>query len=196
MRRRWLGILGLLAVQAHAAAPGSWLALDYAATDLEFADGDGYLLSGRWLFGEHWFVAGRYGESDLDIANPRPGRPAQADWEYLRVGLGYRAELSPQLEWFGVLSYDRVDLSEIEDEVETGENLEAGVNYGLNERLNVGASIEYGQNNAGQETELFDGDFGFILRGSYALTGTFGIGLSYEQIDTFDEWRVGLVANF
>ncbi len=195
--RTVLGLAAVLATgTAQAALPASWLELAYAETDIELADGDGYLLSGRWLFGEHWFAAGRYGESDLDIARPRPGRPRQADWEYLRIGLGYRAALNPQWEWFGLLSYDRVDLSVIEDEAETGENFETGVSYSLNDSLNLGGSIEYEQNNTEQETDLFDGDFGFILRGSYALTPRFGLGLSYEQIDTYDEWRVGVVASF
>lgn len=192
-----LALLGsLMASAAQAALPASWLELDYVNTDIDVADGDGYLLSGRWLFGEHWFVAGRYGESDLDLGSPRPGQSGQADWEYLRVGVGYRAEIHPQLEWFGLLSYDRVDLSVIEDEAETGENFETGLLYNLAEGFNVGGSIEYEQNNTEQETDLFDGDFGFVLRSTYQFSERFGLGLTYEKIDTFDEWRAGVILGF
>lgn len=193
-------ILGLAAALAagivQAATPASWLTLDYAQTDLEFADGGGYVLAGGWQFSEHWFVAGRYGQSELDIAEPRPNRPSQADWEYLRAGLGYRTSFSPKLDWFALLSYDRVDLTVVEDEAESGQNFETGISYGLNDQITLGGSISYQRNNTEQDIDLFDGDIGFFLRGAYALTPRFGLGASYEQIDNFDEWRIGVVANF
>ncbi len=184
-----VGALSGLAVQA--APPASWLELANAETDIELADGSGYVLSGRWHWPENWFLGGRYSKSDFEInANGQ-----QAEWEYLRVGVGYRAMLSPQTEWFGILSYDQVDLEVLEDEVESGENLEVGLSYGPSERLNLTGSVEFEKNNT-TEINLFDEEFGFTLRGTYAFTSRFGLGLSYEKIDRFDEWRVGLLTSF
>lgn len=185
----------LFTLGAQAEAPGSWLELAYSETDIELADGDGYILSGRWIWAENWFVAGRYSESDFDIANPKPGQAAEAEWEYLRVGFGYRAEINPQLEWFGALSYDRVDLTVLEDEAESGENLEAGLVYRLNDRFKLGGSVEFEKNNT-KEINLFDEEFGFILRSSFRFTPRLGLVAAYEKIDRFDEWRVGLITTF
>ncbi len=187
--------ISLFAASAQASPSASWLELAYSETDIELADGDGYVLSGRWRWDDHWFLAGRYGESDFEIANPAPGRPATADWEYLRVGIGYRAPLSPQLEWFAVLSYDRVDLTVLEDEVESGENLEAGLAYDLSDRFNLGGSVEFAKNNT-KEIKLFDEELGFVLRGSYHFSPRLGLVAAYEKVDRFDEWRVGLITTF
>ena len=161
----------------------------YANTDIGVADGDGGYIGASWLFNEHWILFGRYGESDLSANSG----PAEADYQFIRAGFGYRSLFlqQPNTEWYGLISYNRIDLTVFEDEPESGEDFELGLNYRWRPQLVLNVAARYFYSNI-DATDLLAGEAGFVVGADYEFSNSLGLNLAYEDIDRFGEWRLAL----
>ncbi len=161
----------------------------YSHTDISLADGNGGYILGRWQLGEHWFVLGQYSENNLRSNQA----PSKADFEYVRAGLGYRAAMPGwyRTDWYALISYNEIDLTEFEDESESGEDFELGLKYRWRPGLVVTAAARYFNSNI-ECIDLLAGEAGYKLGANWNFTRKTGVAISYENIHRFSEWRIGL----
>lgn len=190
MRKFLVSLLALMFVPAQAQDFSyRYGEAGYVKTDITLADGGGGLLAGSWLFSEHWLVFGSYSENSLRGGS----KPSKADFEYLRGGFGYRARLPALIntDWYALLSYNRIDLTEFEDEPESGEDFELGLRHQWRPNIEVNAAARYYYSNI-ECIDLLAGEAGFKLGGLWRVTDKRGLSFSYEDIDRFSEWRIAL----
>lgn len=191
MRALVVGLLGLLLAMPAQARDLSYRYAEagYVDTDITLADGGGGLLAGMWLFNNHWIVFGSLSENNLRSNNV----PSRADFSYLRAGVGYRARLTGLIntDWYVLASYNEIDLTEFEDETESGEDFELGIRRQVLPRLEWNLAARYFNSNI-ECIDLLAGEAGFKFGLLWNVTDKSGLSFSYEDISRFSEWRIAL----
>jgi len=71
-------------------------------------DGDGFGLGFSFEVGENFFVAGQYGQADLDAGI---GFGLSADYDETSLGVGYHTGISDKADFYGILSWVRAEVS-------------------------------------------------------------------------------------
>lgn len=168
-----------------------YLEATYLETDISVADGDGGAIGGSWLFSDHWIVFGRYSESSVE--GSLNGVQETADFEYIRFGVGYRASLPglAKTDWYGLISYNEIDLTKFEDETESGEDFELGIKHALAPTLEVELAARYFYSNI-ECIDLLAGEAGWRTGAVWWMTEGIGFSFGYEDIDNFNELTIGL----
>ena len=138
-------VLSAVSAASFAAAPAwDFVQASYVMTDFDDADlnyePDGFAISASKLVTDDAFVTGSYSIQNDDIFG------SEIDFDRLSLVLGYRYALSGTTDFFGIVSYEDVEISGSgESESEDGYGLTAGVSYetsddlstfGLNARYN------------------------------------------------------------
>lgn len=189
----WLVILGCLVMQQVAAETGSYRYIEssYLLTDIAVADGDGGSVSGSGLIRQHWILFGHYAESTL--SGDLNGVEVDAELEFLRAGFGYRLELPgwDRTDGYFLVSYNEIDLTEFEDETESGEDFELGINHALRNNLELNVAARYFNSNI-ECIDLLAGDSGLKTQLLWRFLPRIGFSVSYEDIGNFNEWRIGI----
>ena len=101
-------VLVLFAVPAFAADLNyNYVEFGYQRVDVDGAseDADGFGIAGSFEVGENWFVAASYAQAEWEEAG------FDLDYDTLSVGLGYHVGISDNVDFYGSLSWLRVDAS-------------------------------------------------------------------------------------
>jgi hypothetical protein len=147
------------------------------------AEGDGLAISGSVEFGPTIFGFGSLSsveyEDELDVGN-------------LSLGLGFSHSLAPQLDLYSGVSYERVkvELDGVDDLVEEGYGLTAGLRGRVGDRLELNAGLKY----ADFAEDL--NDTTIVLGGRYYFSRNFAAGLDYTENDDGDTWILALRYDF
>ena len=184
----WPVLLLLVALQPAQAANISYRYFDagYSHTDIGPADGNGGYIVGSWRFDDHWFVLGHYSENNLRSSDA----PSRADFEAIRGGVGYRDAVPGWLrtDWYALATYNEINLSEFEDESESGEDFEFGIRHRWRPQIIVEVAARY----FNSDIDLLAGKTGVKFGAQWEITRLIGVSFGYEDIDRFSEWRIGL----
>ena len=190
MKRTLLALaLGVVSINAFAAAP-SWdyVQAGYVSTDFDDADIDfkpsGFSLSGAKLLGENVFVTGTYSQQSDDIFG------VDIDLDMASLGLGYRYGLTQNTDFFGVVSYENIEISGAgESEDDNGYGLTAGVRSIVTDSVELRGAIRY-------LDIADDGDTFFVAGADYFFSPQFAIGVSYETSSDLSFFNVNARYNF
>lgn len=178
MKKLLLGSALLLAFSQVSANEGpKWdsLSIGYQDVDAAGVDVSGFSFSGSKLVSDNVFIFGNLSMNSDTIGG------VDFDLDTTTLGLGYRHNISNTTDFFGTLSYEK-----IETEV-SGRGLSGGADgngYGLaigvrsmvTEKLELLGSIGYLDIEDDSEGE-------FTLGASYHFTESFSLGLGYNKVD-------------
>jgi len=177
---------------AHAVESPKWdmVQLGYLSVDLDDdISFDGFGIAGSKLLGENVFIMGAYGRlsEDVDVV----GDSVDLDYTPLSVGLGVRHPVAPNIDIFGVVSYEDVELkasySGDSDSVsDNGYGFSAGVRAMVIPSLELSGSLNY--------INMEESETGFGVSAHYYFTDQFSLGAGYSKSDDVD--GTSLVASF
>lgn len=133
-------------------------------------DGDGFVVGGSFELTENWFVAGGYSSADFDFG---------VDLDELSIGAGYHVPLNNNVDFYGMLSYVRseVSASGFGSESENGYAAEIGVRGMIGDRFELNGSLGY------VDLDEFGDGTAFGAGLLYNFSHAFAAGLSLD----FDE---------
>ncbi|MEJ2298719.1 MAG: outer membrane beta-barrel protein [Woeseiaceae bacterium] len=133
-------------------------------------DGDGYFVGGSIELTDHWFVAGGYSSADFDVG---------LELDQLSIGAGYHVPLNNNVDFYGLLSFERAEASAsgFGSEDENGYGAEIGIRGMIGDRFELNGSLHY--------VDLGDGadSTGFGTGLLYNFSNVFAAGLALD----FDE---------
>ena len=179
---------------AHAVESPRW---DMASISYQSSDVDGEKLTGLSVLiskslGENFFVVSRYGSfsGDMEVSNVS----VDLYFTNLSVGLGSRYSIAKNTDFFGVLSYENVEIENSAPEYylsdsNSGYGLQIGVRSMISEKVELNGSINYVDIEDESET-------GFGVSALYNFTGQFSAGVGYSQSGDVDSMSVSAVCFF
>ncbi len=179
---------------AQAAESPRWdsASISYQSVDIDGDKLTGFAISGSKLLGEDFFIVGSYGNAsdDIEIYNSS----IEFDFNTLSVGLGYRYSISQTTDFFGVVSYEDVEVEasyqgNSGSESENGYGLTIGVRSMLSEKVELSGSLQYVD--IADETET-----AFGVSALYNFTEQFSAGVGYSKADDADTLSVSAVYFF
>jgi opacity protein-like surface antigen len=191
MKKVVLGSVLLLAMSSvHAAESPRWdsAALSYQSADLDGDKLNGFGLSGSKLLGTNVFVSGSYSSvSDKEYG---------VNWDYntMSLGLGYRTALTQNTDFFGVVSYEDVELEASsggfsDSGSENGYGLAVGVRSMLTDKFELNGGFKYIDIAEESDTALSVGAL-------YNFTNQFSAGVGITKSDDIDTVSVSAVYYF
>ncbi|MCG7533154.1 porin family protein [Psychrobium sp. MM17-31] len=191
MKKLLLGSALLLAFSQVSANEGpKWDSLTVAYQDVDLAgiDVSGFSFSGSKLVNDNVFVFGNLSMNSDTIGG------VDFDLDTTSLGLGYRHGFSAQTDFFGTLSYEKIEtevsgrgLSESADG--NGYGLSVGVRSMVTDKVELLGSIGYLDIEDDSEGE-------FTLGASYHFTDNFSMGLHYNKIDEMKTTSLSASWNF
>ena len=175
---------------AQAAESPRWnsASISYQSVDIDGDKLTGFAVSGSKLLGEDFFVVGSYGNASDDIEG------IEFDFNTLSVGLGYRYAISQNTDFFGVVSYEDVEVEvsyqgNSESVSDNGYGLRVGIRSMLSEKVELSGSLQYVD--IADETET-----AFGISALYNFTKQFSAGVSYSKVDDVDTLSVSAIYFF
>ena len=175
---------------AQAAESPRWnsASISYQSVDIDGDKLTGFAVSGSKLLGEDFFVVGSYGNASDDIEG------IEFDFNTLSVGLGYRYAISQNTDFFGVVSYEDVEVEvsyqgNSESVSDNGYGLRVGIRSMLSEKVELSGSLQYVD--IADETET-----AFGISALYNFTEQFSAGVSYSKVDDVDTLSVSAIYFF
>lgn len=185
-------LLSLGTVQAAESPRWDRASISYQSVDIDGDKLTGFAISGSKLLGEDFFVVGSYGNAsdDLEIYSSS----VEVDFNTLSVGLGYRYSISQTTDFFGVVSYEDMEVEvsyqgNSASESENGYGLKVGVSSMLSEKFELNGSLQYVD--IADETET-----AFGVSALYNFTEQFSAGVGYIKADDVDTLSVSAVYFF
>ncbi len=179
--------LSVASTGAFAAAPawdfvqGSYITTDFDESDFEY-EPDGFAISASKLVTDDVFVTGEYSQQNDDILG------IEVDLDMLTLGLGYRYAISNTTDLFGIVSYEKVEISGSgESEDEDGYGLTAGARSMVTDNVELRGAIKFIDTDRGSDTS-------FLVGADYFFSPAFAVGVSYETSD--DLSTLGLNARY
>ncbi|MEP7702371.1 porin family protein [Paraglaciecola sp. 25GB23A] len=179
-------------VQASESPRWDSVSISYQSVDVDGDKLTGFGLSGSKLLAENFFVVGSYGSAsdDIDVF----GANVELDFNTLSLGLGYRYAFSKSSDFFGVISYEDVEVEATyegnsESNGDNGYGLTVGVRSMLSEKIELSGSIQYVD--IADETET-----AFGVAALYNFTEQFSAGVGYSKADDLDTLSVSAVYFF
>ncbi|HWT14494.1 MAG TPA: outer membrane beta-barrel protein [Patescibacteria group bacterium] len=125
---------------------------------------NGFGFGGAGALTENWHVFGNYRSYDVNVLG------TDFDVDGWNVGLGYNMGISDSADFFGRVSYEKVDADIVDA---NGWGIEAGVRNAFTDQFEAGASLKYidieDDNNTGLEL------YGQYKFGEWGLVGTLNI---------------------
>jgi hypothetical protein len=185
-------LLSLGTAQAEESPRWDSASISYQSVDIDGDKLTGFTISGSKLLGEDFFVVGSYGNAsdDIEIYNSS----VEVNFNTLSVGLGYRYSISKTTDFFGVVSYEDMEVEasypgNSESESENGYGLKVGVRSMLSEKVELAGSLQYVD--IADETET-----AFGVSALYNFTDQFSAGVGYSKADDVDTLSVSAVYFF
>lgn len=178
MKKAILASALLLAFSQASANEGpKWdsLTVAYQDVDLVGIDVSGFSFSGSKLVNDNVFVFGNLSMNSDTIGG------IDFDLDTTTLGVGYRYGYSEQTDFFGTLSYEKLETEVSGRGISGGADgngygLTVGVRSMVTEKLELMGSVGYLDIEDDSEAE-------FTLGASYHFTKSFAIGLSYNKVD-------------
>jgi len=214
-----LGLGLLIAGSAAAEISYSYIEADYINVDTNIAaritdtdvdarvstsDDSGFQVGGAWEFYRNVHVFGQYSKAknDFGISGTLFGAPLSVSGDFdvirWRAGLGYAYPISEVLSAYGQLSYDYIELDNIDlsgsnsdlSGDDSGVGLQGGLRFAPFEPSELFAYVRYssvGDVEIDSSSEFSD-DILYGFGGRYFVTDRIGVQIGYEvgQIDTLN----------
>lgn len=181
-------VLSISSVQAVESPRWDYATLSYQTVDIDGEKLSGLGFGGSKLLGKNVFVSGAYSNTSDTINS------VDFDFNTLSVGLGYRTEISSKTDFFGVVSYEDVELESSfrgnsDKEGDSGYGLTAGVRSMLTDKVELTGSLKY--IDIAEET-----DTGLSVSALYNFTTQFSAGVGYTKSDDIDGFSISAVYFF
>jgi len=138
-----------------------WTTLEDVLPGLD-VDGDGFGVGGSFEVGDSWFIQASYQQASFDFG---------VDFDQLSAGVGYHVAMTPNADFFAVLSYVAVEAS-VSGPV-SGSASENGYGATIGVRAMVTEKLE------------LDGTIGYVDLGDGADSTTLGAAAIYNFTDIF-----------
>jgi opacity protein-like surface antigen len=175
-------LLSMGTIQAAESVRWDSASLSYQSVDLEGEKLTGFGISGTKLVSDNVFIAGSYASvsDDIDVFGSKVG----VDFNTLSIGLGYRHAISRTTDFFGIVSYQDMEIEasfqgNSEDESENGYGLQAGLRSLVTAQLELSGSLSY--------VDIADeSETGFDVSAMYHFTDQFSAGIGYSKSDDVD----------
>lgn len=151
--------------------------LGYAQVDVDDTDIDakGALISGSFLLNPNIFIAGSYSATSDDVFG------LDVDVNQASLGLGYRYPLANNIDAYGIVSYEDVELETDGGDADgDGYGLSAGLRMMANSQIELDGKIVY------KDIED-DSDTGLGLGATYYFNANIGAGINYITYGDFDQ---------
>ncbi len=189
---RKLSVLTLLALAAPAMAgdlsysfvQGGYQRIDIDDDLIGGIDGDGFDIGFSFEVGENFFVAGSYGTAELDTD---AFFGLTVDYDQTDIGLGYHGAISDKTDFYGVLSWVKVEasISGFGSEDDDGFGLTVGMRSMVTDKVELEGHLGY--------VDLGDsGDSTAIGVGAiYEFTPNFGAGVSVDFDEDVTTYGIG-----
>lgn len=182
------------ATQAAERPEWNQLSVSYQSSDYDYADDslDGFGLSGSALVSEHVFIAAGFSRASEEYVVF--GESVDVDYDSTSLGLGFRSPLSDNTDFFGAVSYEKLDVSfsymgDSGSEDENGYGLTGGLRSMLTESLEIYGALNY--------IDIADeSDTGVGIGADYYLTPNFALGVGYSTADDVDTTSASLTLVF
>ena len=168
-------------------------AISYQSVDLDGETFSGFGLSASKLISDDFFVTGSYSNSSDDITIYESEK-VDLDLDMLSIGFGYRYELTQSTDFFGIVSYEDIELesSYLGNSLSTGDNgygLEAGVRSMVTADIELKGAIKYINIDDSSETAL-------NVAAVYNFTEQFAASIGYSNSDDLDVLSIAAVYYF
>ena len=181
-------LLAMSSIQAAEAPRWDSAALSYQSMNLDGDKFTGFGFSGSKLLGTNVFLNG-------SVTNVS-GEINSSDWDYKTksVGLGYRTALSEKTEFYGVVSYEDVELAGSfgwfsQSASDNGVGLAVGVRSMKTDKLELNGGFKYIDIAEESDTAL-------SLGALYNFTKQFSAGVGITKSDDIDTVSVSAVYYF
>jgi hypothetical protein len=166
--------------------------ISYQSVDIDGDKFTGFAVSGSKLIGKDFFIVGSYGNASDDVEVFTSS--IEVDFNTLSVGLGYRYSISQNTDFFGVVSYEDMEVEasyqgNSDSESENGYALKIGVRSILSYKVELIGSVQY--IDIADETET-----AFDVSTLYNFTEKFSAGVGYRKADDVDILSVSAVYFF
>lgn len=180
---------------AQAAESPRWdsATVSYQSVDLDGETFSGFGLSAFKLISDDFFATGSYSNTSDDITIYESAK-VDLDLDMLSIGFGYRYELTPNTDFFGIVSYEDIELesSYLGNSLSNGDNgygLEAGVRSMVTADIELKGSIKYINIDGSSETAL-------NVAAVYNFTEQFAASIGYSKSDDLDVLSIAAVYYF
>ena len=185
-------LLSMGTIQAAESVRWDSASLSYQSVDLDGDKLTGFGISGTKLVSDNVFIAGSYASvsDDIDVF----GSKVDVDFNTLSIGLGYRHAISSTTDFFGVVSYQDMEVEasfqgNSEDDSENGYGLQAGLRSLVTAQLELNGSLSY--------VEIADeSETGFNVSAMYHFTDQFSAGVGYGKSDDVDSLSLSAIIFF
>ncbi len=175
-------LLSMGTIQAAESVRWDSASLSYQSVDLDGDKLTGFGISGTKLVSDNVFIAGSYASvsDDIDVF----GSKVDVDFNTLSIGLGYRHAISTTTDFFGIVSYQDMEVEasfqgNSEDDSENGYGLQAGLRSLVTAQLELSGSLSY--------VDIADeSETGFNVSAMYHFTDQFSAGVGYSKSDDVD----------
>lgn len=185
-------LLSMGTIQAAESVRWDSASLSYQSVDIDGDKLTGFGISGTKLVSDNLFIVGSYASvsDDIDVF----GSKVDVDFNTLSVGLGYRHAISTTTDFFGIVSYQNMEVEasfqgNFEDVSENGYGLEAGLRSLVTAQLELSGSISY--------VDIADeSETGFNVSAMYHFTDQFSAGVGYSKSDDLDSLSLSAIIFF
>lgn len=175
-------LLSMGTIQAAESIRWDSASLSYQSVDLDGDKLTGFGIAGTKLVSDNVFIAGSYASvsDDIDVF----GSKVDVDFNTLSIGLGYRHAISSTTDFFGIVSYQDMEVEasfqgNSEDDSENGYGLQAGLRSLVTAQLELSGSLSY--------VDIADeSETGFNVSAMYHFTDQFSAGVGYGKSDDVD----------
>ena len=185
-------LLSVGTIQAAESVRWDSASLSYQSVDLDGDKLTGFGVSGTKLVSDNVFIAGSYASvsDDIDVF----GSKVDVDFNTLSIGLGYRHAISTTTDFFGIVSYQDMEVEasfqgNSEDDSENGYGLQAGLRSLVTAQLELSGSLSY--------VDIADeSETGFNVSAMYHFTDQFSAGVGYCKSDAVDSLSLSAIIFF
>ncbi|WP_297820828.1 porin family protein [uncultured Paraglaciecola sp.] len=185
-------LLSVGTIQAAESVRWDSASLSYQSVDLDGDKLTGFGVSGTKLVSDNVFIAGSYASvsDDIDVF----GSKVDVDFNTLSIGLGYRHAISTTTDFFGIVSYQDMEVEasfqgNSEDDSENGYGLQAGLRSLVTAQLELSGSLSY--------VDIADeSETGFNVSAMYHFTDQFSAGVGYGKSDDVDSLSLSAIIFF
>lgn len=225
-RRRMLALAVTVALGAPAAAGAQDLGFNYveggfiggfvndveesgtitdngSTLELESDSGSGGFIGGAWQFWENMHLFGEYGLSSQELEVSDGIDTAEGDFDLVRwrIGVGYAYPFSPEIALYGRLSFDKVELKDVQvtgfnldiDADDDGIGGEVGMIWAATPAIHLQGHVRYTSVGAvaTDGSGTFDSDTLVGLNGRWYFRPDFALVTGYE-FGGITTWNLGV----
>ncbi|MCK8103329.1 outer membrane beta-barrel protein [Pseudoalteromonas sp. 2CM36K] len=150
----------------------------YLDADIDGESADGWTIDGSKLVSENVFLSGQY-QTVGDSVNG-----ADFDINWLSAGVGYRTAISSSTDFYGLLTYENIELEasyagRSESEDENGYGLSVGLRSMVSESFELDGRLGYVDIDDDSETSISVG-------ARYYINENVSFGANYTSLDDLD----------